>query len=318
MAIGNLKPIKLIQYTQTIDGAGDATEATEVVYKMWAEVTDNGGSRSQSLGRTEMSDSKTFKVNFRNYLITGDYKIEYFGQVYAITNVQRIDEKRFNYLLTGFNTFESSTGGGGGGTPSNFTSLSYAGDTGILQFTDGNLGGALLQVLFKEAANPNVTYTNAFNEFVTIGPGEFTELPWPFFTPPDSILVIWYLVDALTFQQIGSQNQLVINCTRLSEREFRIYEYNVQNSVLPSTFFATGVIPYNVANQPLSTVYSIEDYVDVMNADPTNATYFQITDYRLQNHPTYGPNYLVTASPVNPYQQWNPGNTILYLQADPI
>jgi len=109
MAIGNLKPIKLVAYSTNIDPNGDAVESVQTTYKMWAEVTDNGGGRSQSNGRTELSDTKTFKINFRGYLITGNYKVIYFGQTYALTSIERIQEKRFNYLLTGFNIFESTT-----------------------------------------------------------------------------------------------------------------------------------------------------------------------------------------------------------------
>lgn len=311
--IGNLKPIKLIQYTQTIDNNGDAEESVAVVYKMWAEVTDEGGSKSMEMGRTAMSDTKTFKINFRNYLVTGDYKIQYFGQVYAITNIKRIQEKRFNYELSGFNTFEASSGGVPD-APTNFETLTYNQATGILSFTDGQLSGALLQVLIKNPDGSN--YVNNFGEQLTVGPGEFTELPYPLFTPPDQILVQWYLVDATTFQQLTGTNQLTINCTRLSERTFRIYQYNT-SSVLPASFINSGCYPYNVNNQQLSLCVGIDQFIATMNADPINAQYFQITDYVLQTSGQLGPNYLLTVEPVSPYQQWNPTNTILTINAIP-
>ena len=103
--IGNLKPIKLLKYTNTIDADGDATDTVAVTYKMWAEVEDGGGSRTQADGRTDMSDTKTFKLPFRGYNITPDYKIEYFGQTYSISAVRRIDEKRFNWEVTAFTIF---------------------------------------------------------------------------------------------------------------------------------------------------------------------------------------------------------------------
>ncbi len=314
MAIGNLKPIKLIQYTQTIDGAGDATEATEVVYKMWAEVTDNGGSRSQSLGRTEMSDSKTFKVNFRNYLITGNYKIEYFGQVYAITNVQRIDEKRFNYLLTGFNTFESSAGGGAGGTTVNPTLLVYNDVTGVMSFQAGNLNGNWLQIFVRDLSGQ--PYDNRFNERVSIGPGPVTEITVPYLTPPDEVVVSWYIVQSAPPYSIltGTESANIVT-TRLSERTFRIYLYGVPNDVVSYTLIDNGVNVYNCEGTNIGFAVGIDEYVALQNADPVNSQYFQITDYRLQVTSQYGPNYLITASPVSPYYQWNPGDTLLYLQA---
>ena len=104
--IGNLKPIKLLKYSQTIDANGDATESVATTYKMWAEVEDGGGSRSQADGRTEMSDTKTFRLPFRGYNITPDYRIEYFGQTYSIGSVRRIDEKRFFWEITALAIFE--------------------------------------------------------------------------------------------------------------------------------------------------------------------------------------------------------------------
>lgn len=103
--IGNLKPIKLLKYTNTIDADGDATDTVAVTYKMWAEIEDGGGGRTQADGRTDMSDTKTFKVPFRGYNITPDYKIEYFGQTYSISSVRRIDEKRFYWEITAFTIF---------------------------------------------------------------------------------------------------------------------------------------------------------------------------------------------------------------------
>jgi SPP1 family predicted phage head-tail adaptor len=103
--IGNLKPIKLLKYTNTIDADGDATDTVAVTYKMWAEISDEGGGRTQADGRTDMSDTKTFKVPFRGYNITPDYKIEYFGQTYSISSVKRIDEKRFYWEITAFTIF---------------------------------------------------------------------------------------------------------------------------------------------------------------------------------------------------------------------
>ena len=103
--IGNLKPIKLLKYTNTIDADGDATDTVAVTYKMWAEISDEGGGRTQADGRTDMSDTKTFKLSFRGYNITSDYKIEYFGQTYSISAVRRIDEKRFYWEVTAFTIF---------------------------------------------------------------------------------------------------------------------------------------------------------------------------------------------------------------------
>lgn len=100
------KPIKLLKYTTTVDANGDATGAVAETYKLWADVSDDGGGRSQANGKTNLGDSKVFRINFRNYNITPDYKIEYFGQTYAISNVKRVKEQRFNWEISAFSIFE--------------------------------------------------------------------------------------------------------------------------------------------------------------------------------------------------------------------
>ena len=314
MAIGNLKPIKLIEYTEVIDAFGDATESVTNIYKMWAEVSDQGGTRGQEIGRTAMSDSKTFKVNFRGYLITANYKIEYFGQTYAITNVQRVQEKRFNYILSGFCTFEASAGSGGGGVV-NPTSFDYNQETGIFTFLGGNLAGNLLQMIIRNTDGS--VYVNNFNERVSQGPGDDNVFYYPYLTPPDVVTVSWYIL-----APTGGFNQLTptasdnLTCERLCIRDFRIYEFGNQGEIISFSVIDNGVNVFNCVGDEIGFAVGIEEYVNLQNADPVNSQYFTITSYRLDNSPVYGPNYLLTVAPVDPYQQWNPANTILYLQAE--
>jgi len=106
--IGTTKPIKLLKYTTTVDANGDAQETLATTYKLWAEISDSGGGRSQVDCRTDASDTKVFRINFRDYPITPDFKIEYFGQTYSISNVRRVDQQRFYWEITAFNIYEVS------------------------------------------------------------------------------------------------------------------------------------------------------------------------------------------------------------------
>ena len=309
--IGNLKPIKLIKYNQSFDVYGDALEAVQTTYKMWAEIEDSGGSKNQELGRTDMTDSKTFKINFRGYLVTGDYKIQYFGQTYAVTNVQRIQEKRFNYLITAFNIFEVSEGGGQG--TQNFETVTYNQINGVFTFTDGNLNGNYLRMFVRELNGQN--YSNRWNEQTSIGPGPVTQITYSLLTPPDEVVVSWYLIAPNSPTPITATNTANVICQRLCIRNFRIYDYDDQNSVLYYSFVDTGVYPYNVNGEQLPLVTGIAEYVSVMNADPINSQYFQITSYFLEQSGLYGTNYRLTLTPVNPYFQWNPADTLLKILA---
>jgi head-tail adaptor len=314
MAIGNLKPIKLIEYTEVIDAFGDAVESITNTYKMWADVTDQGGTRGQELGRTAMSDSKEFRINFRGYLVTANYKIEYFGQTYAITNVQRVQEKRFNYILTGFATFEANAGGGSTSVV-NPTSFDYNQETGVFTFNGGNLNGNLLQIIVRQ---PNgQPYTNNFNERVSLGGSPETQIYYPYLTPPDEVEVFWYVYQPLPpFTQLTDEASAPLTCERLCIRKFRIYNYAVQNEVLSYTTIDGGVNVYNCEGTYIGYAVGIEEYINLQNADPVNSQYFGISNYELEQSNVYGANYLLTCSPVDPYQQWNPANTKLYLQAD--
>lgn len=100
--IGQMKPIKLNKYTVTQDGNGDNTEVLTDSYRIWAMVDDGGGSRSVNQGKTNLDHTRTFNVWFRNgFNLTTEWRIKYNGKEYAITNVERINEKRFNYRITG-------------------------------------------------------------------------------------------------------------------------------------------------------------------------------------------------------------------------
>jgi hypothetical protein len=97
--IGDYKPIQLVRYTITFNQSGDPTQQAQY-WNAWAEVTDNGGGRSQAEGRTTLGTSRTFKIWFReNTILIGEWKILYFGDTYAITHIERINEKRFNLLV---------------------------------------------------------------------------------------------------------------------------------------------------------------------------------------------------------------------------
>lgn len=99
--IGSYKPIKLFHYEVTKNASGDNEEAITERKMVWAEVVDFGGSRSEERGKTNLSDTKSFKIRFRvDWVLNGDWRLKYYGKVYAVTKIERIDEKRFNWLIT--------------------------------------------------------------------------------------------------------------------------------------------------------------------------------------------------------------------------
>lgn len=207
--IGTYKPIKLVRYTTTIDSNGNNIESVDVIYKMWAEVTSGGGSRTLEKERTSMSDQKTFKFSFKGYNLDPDFKIQYFGQVYAISSIERINEQRFNWRVTAYSIFEIpsiSISGGSGGGGSEIPNLTYSNGTattvsGTYQrfIITGNYGNYLQfvsYVPFKIAfpngdilSFPACNLSASFDDFAFTGEGN---LDIYYESTPNQLIFIWY------------------------------------------------------------------------------------------------------------------------------
>ena len=81
---------------------GDAQEQIEVAYNLWAEVLQSSGNRSDTNGQTKLNKSKQFKVRFRpDWDLSSAWKFVYLQKRYSITAIERIDEKRFNWIING-------------------------------------------------------------------------------------------------------------------------------------------------------------------------------------------------------------------------
>jgi len=96
------KQIRVEKWVAPKDANGNAKEALETVYNFWAEPVKIGGSRSDTMGQTKLNSQVRFKIRFRpDWQINSAWKIIYLGQRFTITNIERIDEKRFNWLING-------------------------------------------------------------------------------------------------------------------------------------------------------------------------------------------------------------------------
>jgi len=99
--IGEYKMVKLYQYAITKDSSGDNVETLSLRYRTFADVVDTGGGRSVERSQVGLSDIKQFKIRWRdNWLLDSKWFIKYFGKQYAISKIERINEKRFNWLIT--------------------------------------------------------------------------------------------------------------------------------------------------------------------------------------------------------------------------
>ena len=99
-SIGQFKMVKFYEYTNSKSLSGDNVESLALRLKTFAEVTDSGGSRGDNRGQSNLNGGKTFKIRQNsNWNVNADWKIKYFGKMYTITHIERINEKRFNWLI---------------------------------------------------------------------------------------------------------------------------------------------------------------------------------------------------------------------------
>lgn len=94
--------IRVEKWIAPKDAKGDAKERIEVSYNLWADIVSSSGNRSDSAGQTKLNKSKTFKVRFRpDWKLSGVWKFVYLGKRYSITSIERINERRFNWIVNG-------------------------------------------------------------------------------------------------------------------------------------------------------------------------------------------------------------------------
>lgn len=99
--IGDYKMIKLYEYSLTVDANGNTIEAVALRHKTYAEVVTLSGSRGVDHSRTSIGETKQFKIRWKStWIINSQWTIKYFGKEYTIQSIERIDEKRFNWLIT--------------------------------------------------------------------------------------------------------------------------------------------------------------------------------------------------------------------------
>ena len=94
--------IRVEKWQAIKDSKGDAKESIAIAYNIWAEVVSSSGNRSETMGQTKLEKTKQFKIRFRpDWVITSAWKFVYLQKRYSITNIERINEKRFNWIING-------------------------------------------------------------------------------------------------------------------------------------------------------------------------------------------------------------------------
>lgn len=94
--------IRVEKWIAPKNATGDAVEQIQSAYNLWAEVLQSSGNRSDTNGQTKLNLSKQFKIRFRpDWVLGTGWKLVYLQKRYSITAIERIDEKRFNWIING-------------------------------------------------------------------------------------------------------------------------------------------------------------------------------------------------------------------------
>src|SRR5688572_13531457 len=94
------KQIRVENWIAPKDSKGDAKEVIEYARNFWADVSDRGGFRSNIGGAARLAKTREFKIRFRpDWKLKGSWRIIYLGNRYRIVGIERLNEKRFNWLI---------------------------------------------------------------------------------------------------------------------------------------------------------------------------------------------------------------------------
>jgi SPP1 family predicted phage head-tail adaptor len=94
--------IRVEKWVANKDNNGNMIDSIQQAYNLWAELINQGGGRIDTAGQARLTNSKSFKIRFRpDWKLTGSWKIVYLQKRYTIINIERVNEKRFNWIING-------------------------------------------------------------------------------------------------------------------------------------------------------------------------------------------------------------------------
>ncbi len=101
MGIGQRKQIQIIPVIATKAAAGNWISTEQDAVGVWAEVTDPSGFRTYQNGQTQLGETKNFLIRYRfDRFPNCDWKLIYDSRRWTVSEIRKMDEKRFYYRLT--------------------------------------------------------------------------------------------------------------------------------------------------------------------------------------------------------------------------
>lgn len=101
MGIGQRRQVKIIPYTNSRATTGQNIETAGTAIRVWAEVENPSGSRAYQNGQTQMGSTRDFTIRYRfDKSPDSNWKLVYDGRTWTISEIRKVDEKKFYYRLT--------------------------------------------------------------------------------------------------------------------------------------------------------------------------------------------------------------------------
>lgn len=101
MGIADQKRVQLLKREVQTGTDGRRVPGTTQTYNLWAEVTSLSGSRDYNQ-QTQLTATRRFKVRFKfNLHPNCDWLVKYNGNEYTVSEILRVDERRFYWQFTG-------------------------------------------------------------------------------------------------------------------------------------------------------------------------------------------------------------------------
>ena len=94
--------IRVEKWVVNKDANGNGIESIQKAYNLFAELVQQGDSRNDTAGQVRLTNSKQFKVRLRpDWKVDSKWKFLYLQKRYTITGIERVNEKRFNWIING-------------------------------------------------------------------------------------------------------------------------------------------------------------------------------------------------------------------------
>lgn len=98
--IGDMMQVKLEKWTQSKGPTGSLDDTLVNSYPIWADVRKVSGSRNYTNSQTKERDRIEIKIWWKSaFDINALWKVVYDGRRHTVQSVEKINEKRFKYLL---------------------------------------------------------------------------------------------------------------------------------------------------------------------------------------------------------------------------